>query len=58
MSCLLIIINRGASEQIKLDMGSVVEEPSGVQEQNSCCGGWGQNPRFFYKSTIVEQSRT
>jgi len=28
-------------------MGSEVEEASGVQGQNYCCGGWGQNPDFF-----------
>jgi len=47
-----------ASERNKLDMGSEVEEPIGIQGQNSGCGGWGQNPGFLYKSTIVAQSRT
>jgi len=36
-----------ATPLIKVDTGSEVEEPSGVQGQNSCCGGWGQNTGFF-----------
>ena len=42
----------GARKRIKLDMGSEVEEPIGVQGQNSCCGGWGPNPGFFISQLL------
>jgi len=44
-----------ATPLIKLDVGSEVEVPSGVQGQNSFCGGWGQNPRFFISRSLWDK---